>query len=364
MRLAYVHALPLEYYPPATNTLDILAEHRELEVLAISTYNTKGRTPYSNPKIRLLLLPTSRSRFRLLRVLSTLAWHMRAWLALERFRPDAVFYLEPHSAIGVAVHACLHPRTRVFIHHHEYYAPGDFQRAGLRLPRLGNLLERHFLFKRAVWVSQTNQERLELLMANAPTVRPATAKVLPNHPPRSWYERPPAAGRSCTPTRMVYVGALSFEDTYVREIVEWVLTQHDTTLTFYSYNATAAVRDWLAQQDGDVVSFVDGGVNYSELPALLPEFDVGLVLYKGNTQNFIYNVPNKVLEYLACGLKVCFPTEMTGVREFCRREGIELTEVDFRQLEGWMPPTERSSARRQFTAEAALEPLIRKLTLK
>jgi hypothetical protein len=40
------------------------------------------------------------------------------------------------------------------------------------------------------------------------------------------------------------------------------------------------------------------------LPEELIKHDIGLVLYKGHIPNYVYNVPNKVFEYLDCGLSV------------------------------------------------------------
>jgi hypothetical protein len=45
-------------------------------------------------------------------------------------------------------------------------------------------------------------------------------------------------------------------------------------------------------------------VDYYQLPMELVKFDVGLVLYKGTIPNHVYSVPNKVYEYLNCGLDV------------------------------------------------------------
>jgi hypothetical protein len=54
------------------------------------------------------------------------------------------------------------------------------------------------------------------------------------------------------------------------------------------------------------------GVEYERLPEILPAYHVGIILYKGHIPNYMYNSPNKLFEYLACGLDVWFPKEMTG----------------------------------------------------
>lgn len=51
-------------------------------------------------------------------------------------------------------------------------------------------------------------------------------------------------------------------------------------------------------------------IDYYELPKELIKYDIGLVLYKGHIPNYIYNVPNKVYEYLACGLQVWYSKDL------------------------------------------------------
>jgi hypothetical protein len=51
-------------------------------------------------------------------------------------------------------------------------------------------------------------------------------------------------------------------------------------------------------------------INYFKLPEVLIKYDVGLTIYKGFIPNYIYNVPNKVFEYLACGLKVWYSKDL------------------------------------------------------
>jgi hypothetical protein len=175
---------------------------------------------------------------------------------------------------------------------------------------------------------------------------------------RSCYQ---AQDVSCRITRLVYVGAASFEDTFIREAAEWVRRHPDVlSLHVTGDNVAADVWEWLESLDAANITTDRKGVDYRLLPSLLSGFDAGLVLYKGNTLNFVHNVPNKATEYLACGLETWYPAEMEGMRAFHEsHDDLPMRQLDFRAL-----PSEPPRARRrpvtsfELTCESALEPLI------
>jgi hypothetical protein len=48
----------------------------------------------------------------------------------------------------------------------------------------------------------------------------------------------------------------------------------------------------------------------------LINYDIGVTIYNGHIPNYIYNVPNKILEYLACGLNVWYSSELISTQKF------------------------------------------------
>ena len=64
-------------------------------------------------------------------------------------------------------------------------------------------------------------------------------------------------------------------------------------------------------------------ISYYELPELLATYDIGLVLYKGIFKNHIYCVPNKIYEYLVCGLEVFCSSELISTAEFKMKFAID-----------------------------------------
>jgi hypothetical protein len=138
--------------------------------------------------------------------------------------------------------------------------------------------------------------------------------TLPNYPPVRWKTAP----RKITywPLRVVYVGALSLGTMHTENFAHWIVRQEGKVIwDIYSYNFTSDVKEFLS---GLGTTFINlkPGVDYNQLPKILVEYSVGVILYNGHIPNFVYNAPNKLFEYLACGLDVWFPTEMIGSNDY------------------------------------------------
>jgi hypothetical protein len=237
----------------------------------------------------------------------------------------------------------------------------------MRLLRAGRRIERDSLLARAVWVSQTNHARLSLFEKSHPRLRPGAGHVLPNYPPADWVRRARAeVGGSPEVTRLIYVGAASFEDTFIREAAEWV-TANPGSLSLHvtGDNVSRDVWAWLESLGAANITTDRSGVDYDRLPEILSAFDAGLVLYKGNTLNFVHNVPNKAVEYLACGLETWYPREMQGMNSFHEQHpDLPMRELDFRCLPRHPLRASRKVAGSfPFTCESALEPLVREIKL-
>ena len=370
MKVAFIHQLPLEIYPPASNALATLAGQEGWEVRVWSSANGNRMPLYQN-----MTVEVSRPNFpgrqwgSVARLSGFVRWHLRVARDLARWQPDAVISVEPHSALAVWIfYRILGGAARLFIHHHEYYAPSDYLKPGSRTTRICHHFEKTYLFGRAEWVSQTNETRLRMSMDDCGAITAATARVWPNYPPRGWCDRAKAAMTAAQspvaepPLRLICVGSLSFEDTFIREVAEWVAARPGrVSLHVCGHNVRLEVWDWLASLDATNISCQPTGCAYDDLPELLVRFEVGLVLYKGNTLNFVHNVPNKAVEALVCGLEVWYPPEMAGMKEFHRRmPELPLREVDFRQMAAELPSrlSRVAVVPGSFTAESAIEPLL------
>jgi hypothetical protein len=125
-------------------------------------------------------------------------------------------------------------------------------------------------------------------------------------PPKSWWKdfgqtkKPWDGGK----IKLVYVGVLDAETMYLEEVLKWVTNQpNEFELTLFSQDVSLSARELLSKFQSDNI-FLKSALEYNLLPEELIKHDIGLVLYKGHIPNYVYNVPNKVFEYLDCGLSV------------------------------------------------------------
>ena len=98
-------------------------------------------------------------------------------------------------------------------------------------------------------------------------------------------------------------------------------------------NTDAETEEYLKALTDPRIRFCNGGVDYENLPEVLSKYHVGLILYRGNTRNYIFNAPNKLFEYLICGLDVWYPPTMLGVKPYARDDAWpRVIEVDFEKM--------------------------------
>jgi hypothetical protein len=366
--IACVHVLPLEYYPPVRNLLELLTRANDWRISVWTTRNSKGISDWECNRLSIERPNFPRATGGLLRrVVGCGCWHLRVAWRLARLKPDIVVSVEPHSALAVWIYRqVFRGKATLFIHHHEYYSPDDLLMPGNRTLRPMQSLERKDLFPSAVWVSQTNVDRLRMLREWNPGIQDGAARVFPNYPPQAWIDKVAAVPENAAEDpklRLIYVGSASLEDTFICEIAHWVaLHPAQVSLHVCGNNIRADVWEQLRSLKAGNISLDERGADYADLPGLLPAYDVGLILYKGNTLNFVYNVPNKAIEYLACGLEVWYPMEMEGMRSFQRQHPERsLREMDFKNLPAEVPRKVKAKPGAgpfPFTCETAMAPMV------
>jgi hypothetical protein len=169
-----------------------------------------------------------------------------------------------------------------------------------------------------------------------PFVRKNQCHILSNFPPADWAIRAQqirAKRQVSAIKRMVYVGALGLDTTYIKEIAAWIEEQKGAyTLDIYSDNIDKCVLDFLYNLKSSYI-LIHKAIPYFELPEVLATYDIGLVLYKGYIPNYVYNVPNKVFEYLTCGLQVWYSEELVSTNTFKQEYDIQqLISINFINL--------------------------------
>lgn len=351
IKVAILHWFPLEQFPPAQNLINTLGSDPRFDVVCCTTQKPNEENPFTNSSVRIRrsCFPSSGSHF-LIRLFRFLSY---PWLCLFTIlwqRPAVLIYYEPHSAPAAFLSLMLWPRCKLLIHYHEYRDPQHFLDRGNSLARLGHWFEKRWLFRKAEWISHTNQDRIRLFLDDCPEVSPTKMHALPNLPPQAWIEAKDKKGQSQRDTlRLVYIGAISLHDCYLEPLLRWFekVHPHNITLDLFINNVDPATKSFLAAQNQKGLTIHLEGVPYNQLPTILPAYDIGLILYRCNSTNYVYNAPNKLFEYLACGLNVIYPTQMLGVSPYARSEcspwvkSIDfenLEELTIEQLKSWSGP--------------------------
>jgi hypothetical protein len=317
-KIIVFHFNPLELYPPTMNFLDCLQRRlsKSDRVLVYTTRllaNTELYTPHGN-QITIkriasytLGLPVAKRMF------GYLSYFMISFLQSIRFSPSKVFYYETISSFTpYLLMRWFGSRIELFIHYHEYMNAEEYAR--MMLNKVFHRLERK-IYYRAKWISHTNAYRMKLFLEDLNRPELTNTHILPNYPPAAWVSD--AKDKIEQPIKLIYVGTVgSLELLYIREIFDWIRSESGTVLLdIYSFRVADEVRQFGEEWNVPYIKW-KGSVPYRKLPKLLKQYDVGIILYKGVSINSIYNAPNKLFEYIACGLDVWYPEEMAASQEY------------------------------------------------
>jgi len=334
-RIAVVHYQPIELFPPVMNFMEALHAKDTDAVQLFTTRLDKNDISYfEKVNCRIFRFPLPKKEAFIKRLLKYFYFNFSVLLRLIRLRPHRILYYETYSAFPVYIYKrFVNPKVEVFIHCHEYFSPEWWRTTATSLLRFYFKCEKSYLYPNAKWISHTNNERLQLFSKDIGIPDLPVGRVFPNYPPSAWRKltTPKDDG---LPIKMVYVGSFGSMDTlYIKEAVQWVKQlEGKATLDVYSFEIPPYIKQYIDSTDCPFIS-LKGPVNYYELPGILQHYQVGLILYKGTTKNFTYNAPNKLFEYLACGLDVWYPTDIEGIYPYDSAEyWPKVVRLDFNRL--------------------------------
>ena len=288
---------------------DALEENPEHQILVFTTQNTTSyQTPhFPNTKIYRFGEVSANP---IVRYSSYIYYNLLSSLILLFSKIEFVTAFESLSVFPIWLKMKFRPSTKAHLHFHEYLSEPERKASSGYMKCLFKLEDQ--LLKNYI-CSQTNEDRKRLFLEDKPFLKPEKVEVRPNMPPKSWwnkfgqFKKPSTDGK----IRLVHVGACDNKTMYVKEVLDWVQSNQDSfELTFISQQLDAETKALILSYNCPSIC-IKAPVNYYELPQELMNYDVGLVLYKGHIPNYKYNVPNKVYEYLACGLKVLVDNNLT-----------------------------------------------------
>lgn len=318
-RLAVIHYLPLEFYPPVVNLLIALAGKELFNTKVWTTHNNKQRQVYKNPTLSSVsrTIAPKKSDYKGIRLLKYLLFNFKTFMGLLFFNPEVILYYESYSAGPVYWYLKYFGNNKkLFIHCHEYF-DAQWYAKGMSLVKLYHTYEKKYLYPKAAWISHTNAQRVTLFLADHPNILNNRVHVVENHPPKSWAsiskEKKLVKKNINEQLKFVYVGSLSLENTFIQEFCNWVISKNGKVIfTIYAFNTTVSTYNYLLSLHSEYIDFNPGGIEYEKIPQVLSGYDIGVILYKGNTLNAKLCVSNKLFEYLACGLEVWVTKQQEG----------------------------------------------------
>ena len=281
---------------------DVLSQKPDYRISVVTSVNSSpfANQEYNGVKIYRL---GSVSENSVRRYLSYLKYNVVSLLILFIKRPDIVVVYETLSVFPALIYSKIVKNKMIHVHYHEYVSLREKELASGYMKFLF-LCESSLLKK--ITCSQTNEDRKALFLKDNPNINPEEVQVYPNMPPKTWwqdfgqYKKPWQGGK----VKLVYVGVLDAETMFLEELLTWISdNEEELELTIFSQTVSTSANALLLKFESNSI-ILKPALNYYQLPSELVLYDIGLVLYKGHIPNYVYNVPNKVYEYLSCGLRV------------------------------------------------------------
>lgn len=309
--LFILHFLPIEGYPPILNLLDYLSNEKKIQKIFCSTTKGNFSNLYKNDVIKVARLGNiSGNKFSLWS--TYFFFNLSTILRLVITRPKNVLYYETISSYPAYFYKkYINRKANLFIHYHEYVTEQEYAK-GSFVNKFYHQLEQK-IYAKAKWISHTNEVRLnKFLKDNSIENNVNKHHIFPNYPSKNWAKQNiqwPGNGI----LNLIFVGySVDPKGCYIVELIEWLQQQkQETVLDIYCIKQNSLPKKYIGLHGNTTVN-VHKAIPYHQLPEILKNYHVGLILYKGLTPNYIYNAPNKLFEYLACGLDVWFPNEMDG----------------------------------------------------
>jgi len=320
------------------NMINFLGQEEEIKVVVHTNYSHgdfRKFSPGSDAVSIKRFIRVDPGRPALLRYLAYFFFYFFSLIRSLAFRPTDIIYIESFSApVPILLKRFFFRKARLFVHYHEYLSPAEYQQS--KFLQKVHRAERS-IYPLCNWISHTNDKRMAMFLQDiGRNKEELKVETMPNYPSVNWTgDHVKTKWQPGDPLRIVYIGAADTADLYFREFIDWVEAQDgECIFDIYSNQSAGRVRSYAEQRKVRFVEF-KGSVPYFMLPAILVTYDVGVILYKGNTLNFKYNAPNKLFEYLAVGLDVWVSSSMDGCQPYINLQHHPMViPLDMQDLQG------------------------------
>lgn len=337
IRVAIIHFQPLEVLPPAMNMIDFISKDEELDIKVFTNKNKHNQlNVYQNENVKIFRI-AGLNKSGIIQYVNYLKYYLTTLIHLFIFRPKVVVYIETLSSWPAIVYKNMSgSKVKLMVHYHEYTEPSLYE-TGMYLSRKFHKIEKRN-YKKYSWISHTNEERMEMFRkdCNLQSFQEKIFYTMPNYPSSKWYYNHASKVTDPGIYKLVFVGSLGYNNMYLQELLDWLSKHRDKfSLDIYSYNIDAAAKKAIMESHLSNIRFFNG-VDYFELPKILKNYNIGLVIYKPFSLNTVHAVSNKVFEYLACGLDVWFSDDMTYTFNYIKQDSFpKVIAVNFKDLQNF-----------------------------
>jgi hypothetical protein len=331
-KLSVVHFHPLERYPPVLNFLNFASNKcKNRDIIVFSSKSKKDKSiKEKGIKYYRKCYQFGESKFP---IISYFYFNLYVLIRLLINKPKEILYYETVSSLSVIFYKKIfNKKVKVFVHFHEYTSAKEYEKGTTFWKWL------YFIEKKSLnsfqQISHTNEKRMELFLSENTELNKSNLsfKIYPNYPPESWNNFKRSDNSKIL--KFVYVGYSVNEKTnYIREIIKWLSVQiQETILDIYCHDPDSLPKDLLGQRGSVTINLIKP-ISYQKIPEILSNYQIGLILYKGHTLNYIHNAPNKLFEYLACGLDVWYPEVMVEPKKYNSNETPKVINLNFNNLD-------------------------------
>ena len=370
-KYAIIHFQPIELYPPVQNLITTLSNEKvpfKLKVYTTSTDLTVNKIESSSKNIEIIRPGKSGNHLSIFeRTINYITFYLGTFFDLILYGPRKILYFESLSSFPAYCYKrFINSGVSVLVHYHEYTPPKDYV-SGMYLLKIFFKYEK-WLYPTISWLSHTNEYRMNQFLKDISPLQIKNHHILPNYPPKSWYQ--PARDKIEYPIKIVCIGAISLDTMYTKEFAKWVLDQNgNVTWDIYSLIITEEAKAYLSSLNPAIIK-LHPGVNYSSIPELLKNYDIGVITYNGHIPSIVYAASNKLFEYYVCGLDVWFPDVMKGSSEYINHATIpKIVSIDFTKLneidiDSLVDRSGLYSAQVNYFCEDSLQELITEFIIK
>ena len=313
--IAIVHFQPIEKYPPTMNLINSVCQMENISCTVFSTISINGNNWFSTNKCQIKRLGKE-SFISIIRYMSYMKFNILTLLHLILKKPALIIAYETYSLLPVFIYKKIFRNCRIHIHYHEYISPIEIQ-SSTQYYKFLRFFEKR-LYKICHTISQTNIDRLELFLKDNPVVNQDKTFVALNLPPLNWpnNRKEVIKGKNCSVIKLVHIGSIGLSTMYLNEMLNWIQIQNGKfSIDFYSNNYSNEVELLFRNIKDPNIRLLEE-INYFELPNVLVNYDIGVTLYNGHIPNYVFNIPNKVYEYLSCGLDVWYSKDLISTDKF------------------------------------------------